>query len=266
MEVRIGAADLHGLVPEDRGCSEQGPPVKFHEVALSLGIHQAEGIDAESLHHPKRAGNGPVRHRPHDHMKRFGHQGYEIPKGVVSAGGLRVPAVGFHLDRMDKVRKFDGVLNKEDRNIVPDQIEVAFLGVEFDGEPADVAGQIHRSSAPGNCRKARKDGRFHLRIGEKRGACHVLHGFVRLKETVRRGAARVDDPFGDSLVIEMRDLFAQDEVFEQCRAAAARFEGVLVVGDDGSLICGEHLAAFGGLLMRLAAICARGFGRRGALC
>ena len=75
----------------------------------------------------------------------------------------------------------------------------------------------------------------------------------------------MDDPFGNSLVIEMRDFFAQDEVFEQCRAAAARFEGVLVVGDDESLICGEHFAAFGGLLMRFAAICARGFGRRGAL-
>jgi hypothetical protein len=134
--------------------------------------------------------------------------------------------------------------------VVPHQIEVALLGVELDRKPADVAGQIHRSGAPGDCRETRKDGSFHLRAGKKRGARHVLHGFIGLKETVRRRAARVDDPFGNPLVIEMRDLFTQDEVFEQRWAAAARFEGVLVVGDDDSLICGEHLTAFGGLLMR----------------
>jgi hypothetical protein len=38
---------------------------------------------------------------------------------------------------------------------------------------------------------------------------------------VRARAARVDDPLGNALVIEVEDLLAQVEVFEQHRAAGA---------------------------------------------
>ena len=45
---------------------------------------------------------------------------------------------------------------------------------------------------------------------------------VALEVAVRGRAARVDDALGNALVIEVRDLLAQDEVFEQRRARAAR--------------------------------------------
>ena len=44
------------------------------------------------------------------------------------------------------------------------------------------------------------------------------------------------DALGDPLVIEMRDLFAEDEVLEERRAAQPRFERVLVVGDRHALV------------------------------
>jgi hypothetical protein len=37
------------------------------------------------------------------------------------------------------------------------------------------------------------------------------------------------DPFGNALVIEVRDLLAQDEVLQQRRAAIADAQGILVV-------------------------------------
>jgi hypothetical protein len=40
----------------------------------------------------------------------------------------------------------------------------------------------------------------------------------------------VDDALGDALVVEVEDLLAQDEVFEQRRAALAGLQRVLVVG------------------------------------
>ena len=40
------------------------------------------------------------------------------------------------------------------------------------------------------------------------------------------------DALGDALVVEVRDLLAQDEVFEQRRPAQAGLERILVVGDD----------------------------------
>ena len=46
---------------------------------------------------------------------------------------------------------------------------------------------------------------------------------------MRAGAARVNDALGDALVVEMRDLLAQDEVFKQRRPAHAALQGILVI-------------------------------------
>ena len=50
------------------------------------------------------------------------------------------------------------------------------------------------------------------------------------------------DPLGDTLVVEVRDLLAQDEVFEQRRPAKPRLERILVVGDRHALIGGQRAA------------------------
>ena len=59
----------------------------------------------------------------------------------------------------------------------------------------------------------------------------VVERLVALEVAVRGRAARVHDALGDALVIEVRDLLAEDEVLEQRRAAQPGLERVLVVGD-----------------------------------
>ena len=50
----------------------------------------------------------------------------------------------------------------------------------------------------------------------------------------------MDDSLGNALVIEMRDLFAEDEVFEQRRTAEPGLERVLVVCDRHALVGGQR--------------------------
>src|SRR3982750_3571292 len=64
---------------------------------------------------------------------------------------------------------------------------------------------------------------------------------VALEETVRSRPARVDDALGDALVVEVRDLLAQDEVLEQRGTAQPRLERALVVADGNALVRGEDL-------------------------
>jgi hypothetical protein len=59
---------------------------------------------------------------------------------------------------------------------------------------------------------------------------------------VGAGTARVHDALGDALVVEVRDLLAQDEVFEQRRPASSRLERVLVVVDARAVIGRERFA------------------------
>src|SRR6185503_12413073 len=53
---------------------------------------------------------------------------------------------------------------------------------------------------------------------------------------VRGRPARVDDAFGNALVVEMRDLFAEDEVLKQRRTTKTGLERALIVADRHALI------------------------------
>ena len=70
---------------------------------------------------------------------------------------------------------------------------------------------------------------------------------------MRRTAARVDDPLGDSLMVEVRDFFAQDEILEQHRPALERPQRILVVRDRQSLVGRQYGALVGRELMHIAA-------------
>jgi hypothetical protein len=69
---------------------------------------------------------------------------------------------------MDEIGKLDGILDEEDRDIVADQIEVAFLGVELDREAADVAGEVDRAGAAGDGGKPHENLGLRRRILQER--------------------------------------------------------------------------------------------------
>jgi hypothetical protein len=71
---------------------------------------------------------------------------------------------------------------------------------------------------------------------------------------MRTEASRVDDPLGDALVIEVKDLLAKMEILEQCGAACADSQGVLIVRDGSALLRREYLNAFAGGLMGFSAL------------
>ena len=64
MEVRIGAGDLHRLVPVQRMRAGERAPVKLHERRLALLVDEPERVHAEALHHAIAARDRAVGHRP----------------------------------------------------------------------------------------------------------------------------------------------------------------------------------------------------------
>ncbi len=254
MEVRVGAGDLHRLVPAGGLRPKFRSPVELHERRLVLVVDETEGVDPETLHHPQRSRDRPVRHRPHDHVGRLRHQADEVPEGVVGAGRLRIAPVGLHLHRVDKVGKLDRVLDEEDRDVVAHQVPVALARVEFDRETAHVAGRVHRARAAGDGGEA----------GEELGALADLRkdvgpGVFRQRPgefeiAVRRRASGMDDPLGDPLMVEMLDLLAQDEVFQQRGSTRARLQGILVIAERNPEVGGQALLRIGGGLVKLTPI------------
>ena len=53
---------------------------------------------------------------------------------------------------------------------------------------------------------------------------------------MRGRSARMDDPFRNTFVVEVENLLAQHEIFEQRRAARPGLESVLIVRNTNALI------------------------------
>jgi len=49
VKIRVGAADLHGFIPDDRDGASDRPPMEFDERRFTLGIDEAEGVHAEAF-------------------------------------------------------------------------------------------------------------------------------------------------------------------------------------------------------------------------
>ena len=71
--------------------------------------------------------------------------------------GLRHREVRLGLGGVHQVGKLHRVLDEEDRDVVADEIPVAFIRVELHGEPADVASGIGRATLAQDRREADED-------------------------------------------------------------------------------------------------------------
>src|SRR5579875_1783873 len=154
---------------------------------------------------------------------------------------------------MDEVRELDRVLDEEHRDVVADQVPVAFPGVELGREPADVPGEVGGPLVAGHRGEPDEDGRAQARLAEGVGPGDVGQRLVVLEVAVRPEAAGVDHPLGYPLVVEVEDLLAEVEVLDKAGAALAGPQRVLVVADRHALLGRQPPPAVRRGLVRLAA-------------
>ena len=201
----------------------------------------------------KRPRDGAVAHRPHHHMQGFRGQRDEIPERVVRARRLREAAVGFHLHGVDEVRELHRVLDDEHRQVVADQVEVAFLCVELDREATHIARRVHAARATGDGGEPaeHRDAAF---LGQEFRGGESRQRLGQFEVPVRRGSAGVHDALRDALVVEVGDLLAKDEVFQQRRPTRPGAQRVLIVDDRDPLRSGQDAGLRACLLVGFATI------------
>lgn len=85
------------------------------------------------------------------------------------------------------------------------------------------------------------------------GSRVLFQGLGQLEKAVSAYTASMDNALGNSLVVEMSDFFAQDEIFQQCRTARIGSQGVLIVGNRQALIRRQRWLIAGGRLVPLSA-------------
>lgn len=168
--------------------------------------------------------------------------------------GLREIAVRFLLGGMDQIGKLDRVLDEENRDVVADQIPIAFLGVKLDRETAHVAGQVERALVAGDCREAHENRRLFASTLKNVGARVFSERFIGFEIAVCPVAASMHDPLGYPLVIEMEDLVTEVEILDQRWPTLADLQSVLIVRDRRSERSGEDRGLAFRRLVKLTAV------------
>ena len=74
---------------------------------------------------------------------------------------------------------------------------------------------------------------------------------------MRARAARVHDALGNAFVVKVRDLLAQDEIFQQRGPRGRGAQRVLVVCHRNALLRGQHRVFATGLLLQLTGVAAK---------
>ena len=160
--------------------------MELDEGRLAGCVDQAEGVDAESLHEAERARDGAIRHDPQRHVDRFRRERDEIPEIVVRCLRLREATVGLLLRGVDQIGKLYRVLNEEYRDVVADDVPVALLGIELDGEAAHVARKIRGALIAGDRREAHEGFGLLARSLKQIGLGDVGERFISRRTRARR--------------------------------------------------------------------------------
>src|SRR5659263_665085 len=197
-------------------------------------------MNTKTFNHPERTRYCAIRHDPHHRMHGFRRERNEIPECVVRGCRLRKAAVGFHFYGMNEIGKFDGILDEENRDVVADQVPVAFFSIKLDGKSAYVSRGIYRTCTTCDGRYTSKHGCLLTYLGKYPGGGVLLQRGGQLEESMHARRSRVNDPLGNPLVIEMRDFFAKDEIFQKRRAVRIGPERVLIIGKRDALVRGER--------------------------
>lgn len=92
----------------------------------------------------------------------------------------------------------------------------------------NITGGVGRTPAASNSGETKEDRSLLALLGEERSAGDVRPVGVRGEDTVSTGTASVDSTLGNTLMVEVLDLLAEDEVLEERGAALASAQAVLV--------------------------------------
>ena len=184
-----------------------------HIRAAGVGVHVAPG-----------ARRAAIAHQVDHLMGRLGRERPEVPLHVVAAHA----GVGQTQLRVDEVGEFHRVTHEEDRRVVADDVVVALLGVELDGDAAHVAVRVGGALVGGHDREAQEQRRALANFVEEGGLGPL--GNVGGHLEVAEGAAALDvvHAIGDALADEVGQLLVQVPILQQIGAAGADCKRVFI--------------------------------------
>ena len=238
----VGADDARDLLVAQTLDALHGLEVELDPETIVPVVDEAERVGAVSVHVTVAPGHPAVGHQNRDLVQALRRPGPEVPhRGGVAQVGPGVPLLG-----VDEVRKLVGVAHEEHRGVVADQIPVALLGVDLEGESAHIALGVRGAALAGHGREAQEAFALRSRLqGLRLRVAADIAGDAQ--RAVGAGTLGVDHALRNAFPVEVGVLLEELPVLDQQRTARAGGQAVLIVADrdaggggEGGSVCVGH--------------------------
>jgi hypothetical protein len=157
------ADEFGGILVGDVLDALLGLEVELAPDALARRVDDRVGVAAEAVEVAIGRGDAAVGEEDRDLVERFGAERPEVPLHVhVAEVGLRVALLG-----VDEHLELVGIADEEDGRVVADEIPVALVGVELDGEAAHVALGVGGAALAGDGGEAEEGSRSSCRASKR---------------------------------------------------------------------------------------------------
>ena len=195
--------DLFRLFVREIGDSLHTTQMEFHPTTFVIFVIKTERMTSETVHVAKILRNPPVTHQDHDLVQSFWWQTPEVPhRRVTSQVCLRIPLL-----RVNKIGKLQRIPDKENRRVIPDQIPVSLVGIEFHGKSPNIPFRI------GCTPLSRYRGETHEHVGFLANPCKNTRFGVTGNVICHRERTKCSAPLGmydtfwNSLPVKMSQFF-----------------------------------------------------------
>jgi len=138
-------------------------------------------------------------------------------------------------------QKSQRVAEEEDRRVVSDDVPVALVRIELQGESSDVALRVGGAALAGYGREAREHLGLLADLGEDAGLGVLGDVMCHGEGAEGSGTLGVHAPLGDDLAIEVRQFLKEPHILKERRASFPGGLNVLVVDDGGAERSGKFL-------------------------
>lgn len=107
---------------------------------------------------------------------------------------------------LTEIRKFDSILNEENRNVVTNNIPISLIRVKLGSKPTDITNRVRAPFASLHSGKPDENWSVPRRIRQNPSIRQILQALLELEVAKRACTTRMHHSLGDTLVVKTMNL------------------------------------------------------------
>lgn len=198
----VGSTDLDSFLIEEAFNPTRRFPVELHIVSFSGSVDKHVSVDTKAIHVPVVLWDTEIIKEEREHVKtlRVVREEVEYPPVLLNVG------FGIRFQGVDHVGELHAVADEEDGEVVANEIEVAFSGVELDGKTTRISESLGAATLVDDGGETNNDGSLDTGSSEKISTSEVGNVMSDFKETLCTGTSGMHNPLRDPLPVEVGEF------------------------------------------------------------